>query len=69
MSKKIQGMSNTPYEARIKALNSIERRRLRGDLTEVFNWYSGYNKESNSKVLMIQRGENRFRDDLREEHS
>ena len=34
-------------------LHSLERRRLRGDLIEVFKWYRGYNKGDVSKILKI----------------
>ena len=34
-------------------LHSLERRRLRGDLIEVFKWYRGYNKGDVSKILRI----------------
>ena len=34
-------------------LHSLERRRLRGDLIEVFKWYRGYNKGDISKVLRV----------------
>ena len=55
MTKRIQGMRNIPYEKRLKLLNlhSLERRRLRGDLIEVFKWYRGYNKGDVDKVLRI----------------
>ena len=32
---------------------SLQRRRLRGDLIEVFQWYTGYNKRDISKVLRV----------------
>ena len=46
---------NIPYERRLRMLNlhSLERRRLRGDLIEVFKWYRGYNKGDVSKILRI----------------
>ena len=55
MSKRIQGLRNIPYEARLKALilHSLERRRLREDLVEVSKWYKGYKKGDISKILRI----------------
>ena len=55
MTKRIQGMRDMPYEARLKQLNllSLERRRIRGELIEVFKWYRGYNKGDVSKILRI----------------
>ena len=55
MTKRIQGMRGIPYEKRLKllGLHSLERRRLRGDLIEVFKWYRGYNKGDVSKILRI----------------
>ena len=34
-------------------LHSLERRRLRGDLIEVFKWYRGYNKGDVNIILRI----------------
>ena len=50
MSKRIQGLKNIPYEARLKELNlhSLERRRLRGNLIGILKWFMGYNN-----VLMV----------------
>ena len=55
MTKRIQGLKNIPYEARLKALNlySLERCRLSEDLTEVSKWYMSYNKGDISKVLRV----------------
>ena len=55
MTKRIQGMRDIPYETRLKLLklHSLERRRLRGDLIEVFKWYRGFNKGDVSKILRI----------------
>ncbi len=49
----IQGLMNLPYQDRLKHLNlyALERRRVRGDLIEVFKWVKGYNKGDISKVL------------------
>ena len=57
MTKRIQGMRDIPYERRLKMLklHSLERRRLRGDLIEVFKWYRGYNKGDISKVLRVSK--------------
>ena len=55
MTKRIQGMRDIPYDRRLKMLNlhSLERRRLRGDLIEVFKWYRGYNKGDVNRILRI----------------
>ena len=52
MSKRIQGLRNVPYEARLKGLNlhSLERRKLMGDLIK---WYRAYKKGDISKVLWV----------------
>ena len=57
MTKRIQGMRDIPYNRRLKMLklHSLERRRLRGDLIEVFKWYRGYNKGDISKVLRVSK--------------
>ncbi len=62
MTKKIQGLSNLPYRERLRRLNlhSLERRRLRGDLIEVYKWMKGYNKGDINKVLIVrERGRTR----------
>ena len=48
-------MWDIPYERRLKRLNlhSLERRRLKGDLIEVFKWYRGYNKGDVSRIVRI----------------
>ena len=53
MTKMIQGMRNFSYERRLKLLklHSLERRRVRGDLIEVFKWIKGFNKGEVGKVL------------------
>ena len=53
MTKMIQGLSNLPYKARLKhlKLHSLERRRARGDLIEVFKWVKGINKGDINQVL------------------
>ena len=55
MTKRIQGMRDIPYERRLRMLNlhSLERRRLRRDLIEVFKRCRGYNKVDISKILRI----------------
>ncbi len=35
-------------------LHSLERRRVRGDLTEVYKWMKGYNKDDINKVLIVR---------------
>ena len=52
----IHGIRNLPYEDRLKSLNlhSLERRRVRGDLIEVFKWVKGFNKGDLNKVLILK---------------
>ena len=56
MTKMIHGIRNLPYEERLKSLNlhSLERRRVRGDLIEVFKWVKGFNKGDFNKVLILK---------------
>ena len=56
MTKKIQGLRNLPYRERLRHLNlhSLERRRVRGDMIEVYKWMKGYNKGDINKVLMVR---------------
>ena len=51
----MQELKNILNEAILKApnLHSLERCRLKGDLTEVFNWYRSYKKGNNGKVHRI----------------
>ena len=53
MTKMIQGMRNLPYRERLRRLNlhSLERRRARGDLIEVFKWVKGINKGNCDQVI------------------
>ena len=46
-------MRDIPYERRLEMLNlhSLERRRLRGGLIEVFKWYRCYTKGDVSRIL------------------
>ena len=55
MTKMIQGLRNIPYEDRLKSLNlhSLERRRVRGDMIEVFKWMKGINSGDINKVLLV----------------
>ena len=58
MTKIIEGIRNFSYERRLKLLkmHSAERRRVRGDLIEVFKWVKGFNKGDVGKVFtMISR--------------
>ncbi len=56
MTKMIQGLRNLPYEERLKQLNfhSKERRRVRGDMIEVYKWMKGLNKGDIHKVLLVR---------------
>ena len=51
----IEGILNFSYERRLKLfkLHSLERRRVKGDLIEVFKWVKGFNKGDVGKVFMI----------------
>ena len=53
MTKMIQGLRNLLYKDRLKRLNlhSLERRRARGDMIEVFKWVKGINKGNIDQVL------------------
>ena len=53
----IEGIHNSSYERRLKLLklHSLERRRVRGDLIEVFKWVKSFNKEDVGKALTISR--------------
>lgn len=44
MTKMIEGLRNLPCEKRLKQLNllSLERRSVRGDMTEVDKWMKAY---------------------------
>ena len=55
MTKMICGMRNLSYEERLKRLNlhSLERRRVRGDLIEVYKWIMGLNKGDLNKILIV----------------
>ena len=46
MTKLIQGIRYLTYKDRLKHLNllSLKRRRVRGNLIEVFIWIKGFNK-------------------------
>ena len=62
MTKMIHGLRNLPYSERLKSLNlhSLERRRTRGDLIEVFKWMKGFNKGDVNKILKVRElGRNR----------
>ena len=55
MTKMIQGLRNLPYRDRLKRLNlhSLERRRARGDMIEVYKWVKGINKGNIEQVIEI----------------
>ena len=55
MTKMIQGLINFTYEERLKQLNlhSLERRRVRADMIEVYKWMKGFNKGDIHKVLLV----------------
>ena len=58
----IQGLRTLTYQERLRSLNLhlLERRRVRGDLIEVYKWMKGYNKGDINKVLIV-REQNRTR--------
>ena len=51
----IQGMRNLPYKDRLNRLNlhSLERRRARKDIIEVYKWVKGINKGNIDQVVEI----------------
>ena len=53
----IERDSSSINERRLKLskLHSLERRRVRGNLIEVFKWVKGFNKGNVGKVLTISR--------------
>ena len=55
MTKIIQGMRNLPYRDRLNHLHlhSLEGRRARGDMIEVYKWVKGINKGSIDQVIEI----------------
>ena len=55
MTRMIQGLRNLPYKDRLKRLNlhSLERRRAREGMIEIFKWVKGINKENIDQVLEI----------------
>ena len=55
MTKMIEGIRNFSFEKRLKLLklHSLERRRIRSDLIELFKWVKGFNKGDVGKVFMI----------------
>ncbi len=56
MTKIIQRLRTLPYRERLRRLDlhSLKRRRVRGDLIEVFKWMKGYNKGDINKVLIVR---------------
>ena len=55
MTKMIQGIRNLSYEDTLRhlKLHSLERRRVRGDLIEVYKWMRGFNTGNVNKVLVV----------------
>ena len=55
MTKMIHGIRSLDYKDRLKRLqlHSLETRRLRGDLIEVYKWVKGFNKGDISKVFIV----------------
>ena len=55
MTKIIEGIRNFSYERRLKLLklHSVERRRVKGDLIEVFEWLKGFDKRNIEKVVTL----------------
>ena len=55
MIKMIEGICNSSYERRLNLLklHSLERRRVREDLIEVFKWVKSFNKGDVEKVLTV----------------
>ena len=59
MTRLIPGIRILEYRDRLKHLNlhSLERRRARGDLIEVYKWKAGLNKGDITKVLKLSNQE------------
>ena len=59
MTKLINGLQNLPYHKRLSKLNlhSLEKRRLRGDLIEVFKWIKGYNQGNIGKMFYVEKSD------------
>ena len=55
LTEMIQGLRYLPYKDRLKhhTLHSLERRRARVDMIEVFKWVKGMNKGNIDEVLEI----------------
>ena len=55
MIKMIQGLRNLSYKDRLKRLNlhSLERRKTRGDMIEVFKWVKRINKGNIDQAVEI----------------
>ena len=55
MTKMIPNLRNISYESRLRilGLHSLERRRISGDMIEVYKWMHGINVGDISKVLKI----------------
>ena len=53
----IQGLRNLSYRERLKRLNlhSLERKRARVDLIEVYKWVKGLNEGDINKILIFSR--------------
>ena len=56
MTKMIHNVRHLEYPDRLKALglHSLERRRCRGDMIEVFKWKEGINKGDINEVLKMK---------------
>ena len=56
ITKVIQGIRNLTYKDRLKHLymHSLERRKVRGDLIEVFKCVKGFNRGYTNKVLIVK---------------
>ena len=67
LTKMIPRLRNIPYEERLKSLNlfSLSKRRLRGDLIEVFKIFRGFDNINAGNYFALDRSNTRRRHDFK----